>query len=377
MELRPRGDPVALRVDLLDQAVLAAGGPERAVGEGEQRGRDRQRDAAPRPAGAGVHADHLGAARDPDRAGAGGDPGRVRHACAMGLHRPARRDLPRAACPPARARGRPSRSRRATGRRAPAPPGANGSSHAAHAPCGAPRRAPPRAARPPSSAQAERPPKTRSCGALGQGDPVDHAFRAGIDEGDARGRRRRAAAPPVSASSSPPLTSATTRRGHRRQPRPATAATVAGGGRGRRSPASAPRAAAISSAQLPKRSAGSFAVALAITSSSPSGRPGLRSRSRGGALVQVRVHDRELALAVERRRAGQALVEDAAERVHVGAPVDLLALDLLGRDVGDRPHEGVLPGQAADRRGVLGEPEVAQVGVLALVAGAPPGCSPA
>ena len=41
------------------------------------------------------------------------------------------------------------------------------------------------------------------------------------------------------------------------------------------------------------------------------------------------------------------------------------ALDLLGRDVGDRADERPLTGQAADRRDVLGEPEVAQVGVLA------------
>ena len=38
----------------------------------------------------------------------------------------------------------------------------------------------------------------------------------------------------------------------------------------------------------------------------------------------------------ERRPAGQALVEQAAERVRVGAAVDVVALDLLRRDVVDR-----------------------------------------
>ena len=48
------------------------------------------------------------------------------------------------------------------------------------------------------------------------------------------------------------------------------------------------------------------------------------------------VEHRKLAFAIERRLAGQALVEHAPERVDVGAGVDVRPLDLLGRDVGDR-----------------------------------------
>ena len=44
-------------------------------------------------------------------------------------------------------------------------------------------------------------------------------------------------------------------------------------------------------------------------------------------------------VAAIRRLARQALVEDAGERVVVGAPVDCLALDLFGRDVVDRADE--------------------------------------
>ena len=67
-------------------------------------------------------------------------------------------------------------------------------------------------------------------------------------------------------------------------------------------------------------------------------------------LVQVREDDRELALAVERPLPGKALVEDAAERVDVGAAVDRAALDLLGRHVVDRADEAALAGQAARPR---------------------------
>ena len=83
-------------------------------------------------------------------------------------------------------------------------------------------------------------------------------------------------------------------------------------------------------------------------------------------LVQVGEDDRQLALALERPRAGEALEEDAAERVDVGAAVDRAALDLLGRDVVDRPDEAAVAGQAADRRDVPGEAEVADVRVLAV-----------
>ena len=74
----------------------------------------------------------------------------------------------------------------------------------------------------------------------------------------------------------------------------------------------------------------------------------------GRRFVEVGEDDRELALAVERPRSRQTLVEDAAERVDVGSAVDRSALDLLGRDVVDRADEASLPGQAADRRDMPG-----------------------
>jgi len=69
-------------------------------------------------------------------------------------------------------------------------------------------------------------------------------------------------------------------------------------------------------------------------------------------LVQMREHDRQLALPVERPLTGQAFEEDAAERVLVGAAVDRPALDLFGRYVIDCADEAALAREAADRRDV-------------------------
>jgi hypothetical protein len=82
-------------------------------------------------------------------------------------------------------------------------------------------------------------------------------------------------------------------------------------------------------------------------------------------LVHVRIDRRDLALALERSLAGEALEEHAAERVDVRPRVDRRALDLLGRDVRDRADERPLPREAVDRGEVPGQTEVAQVGVLA------------
>ena len=79
----------------------------------------------------------------------------------------------------------------------------------------------------------------------------------------------------------------------------------------------------------------------------------------GRRLVEVCEDDRELGVTLVRARPGQALVEDARERVLVGAPVDRAALDLLGRDVVDRADEAAVAGQARDRRDVAGDAEVA------------------
>src|SRR5262249_27994275 len=91
-------------------------------------------------------------------------------------------------------------------------------------------------------------------------------------------------------------------------------------------------------------------------------RPQIRDPWR--RLVQVREDDRQLTLAIERPLARKALVEHTAERVDICSPVDRAALDLLRRNVVDRPDEAALAGQAAHGRDVTGEAEVAQVGAL-------------
>ncbi len=88
-------------------------------------------------------------------------------------------------------------------------------------------------------------------------------------------------------------------------------------------------------------------------------------RDRRRRLVHVRPQRRDLGLACEGALAGQAFVENAAEGVDVGTPVDLFAADLLGRDVLDRSDQLTGSGQAGDRRRLLRETEVRQVAVLA------------
>ena len=78
----------------------------------------------------------------------------------------------------------------------------------------------------------------------------------------------------------------------------------------------------------------------------------------------MRVEHRHLGVLLVREGPGQALVEDAAERVHVRAPVDRLPLDLLGRRVVHCPDEEAGAGEAAAALSVLRDPEVGQVRVL-------------
>src|SRR5947199_139597 len=66
--------------------------------------------------------------------------------------------------------------------------------------------------------------------------------------------------------------------------------------------------------------------------------------------------------------AGERLVEDATERVDVGAGVDLLALELLGRDVVERADEHAGLRETALRSLVLREPEVGEICVPLSVA---------
>ena len=93
---------------------------------------------------------------------------------------------------------------------------------------------------------------------------------------------------------------------------------------------------------------------------------GALGRDAGPLVLQVREQDRDVLVLGERHLARQALVEDARERVQVRPSVDVVPADLLRCDVVDRPHERPGLGEAAAGRDVLGETEVAEVGVLLL-----------
>ena len=90
----------------------------------------------------------------------------------------------------------------------------------------------------------------------------------------------------------------------------------------------------------------------------------LRRRGR----VEVRPHGRGIAVAHERRVAGERVNEHAAERVHVGTGVDALAADLLRRGVAERadPRAAAAEPAVGAERQLLGETEVGQVGVVLL-----------
>ena len=76
--------------------------------------------------------------------------------------------------------------------------------------------------------------------------------------------------------------------------------------------------------------------------------------------------DRDLLVALEGHVAGQRLERHGGEGVLVGPSVDVLALDLLGRHVGQRAHERARLRESRLGAGLLGQPEVGQVGVVAL-----------
>ena len=88
---------------------------------------------------------------------------------------------------------------------------------------------------------------------------------------------------------------------------------------------------------------------------------------RGHRRAHVRVHLRDVVVALEGRGAGQSLEEHAAERVDVGAPVAAIALDSLGGEVVDRADDRTGVGQPGRRGGMPGDAEVGQIGVLALL----------
>ena len=98
-------------------------------------------------------------------------------------------------------------------------------------------------------------------------------------------------------------------------------------------------------------------ASIAAGSSAP------RSDALGARLLQVREDRGDVGAAPERDGAGEALEQQAGQPVLVGAAVERLAADLLGRDVVDRAHQ-LAVGAPAVRR-ALRQAEVGQVAVLA------------
>ena len=83
--------------------------------------------------------------------------------------------------------------------------------------------------------------------------------------------------------------------------------------------------------------------------------------------VEVGEHDREVGVVPEGRLTDEALVEHAAEGVDVRPPVNLLAGDLLGRDVLDGAHQVAVAADCGLLGDPLGEAEVREVGVVGAV----------
>jgi hypothetical protein len=81
-------------------------------------------------------------------------------------------------------------------------------------------------------------------------------------------------------------------------------------------------------------------------------------------VLQMRVDRRDLRAARERHLARQTLEQHAPQRIQISPAVDLVAPDLLRRDVVDGPHHLPAHRRPATRRRVLGQPEVRQIDVL-------------
>ena len=91
-----------------------------------------------------------------------------------------------------------------------------------------------------------------------------------------------------------------------------------------------------------QRSSGRFSRHVITTRSSDAGQDCLHTGDRLRSVLEDRANEARLAAALESATAGQHLVEDGAEREHVGAGVGLLAFELLGRHVLQRSEDGAL-----------------------------------
>ena len=119
-----------------------------------------------------------------------------------------------------------------------------------------------------------------------------------------------------------------------------------------------------SSPQVPKRSSGDFASALATTSSTPAPSSGLREVSAGGGSSRWAYSTCTSESFLYGTTPGEALTKHAAQRVDVSAAVELVALDLLRRRVVERADEGAGLRQTAVVAALLGDAEVGEVDVI-------------
>ena len=87
----------------------------------------------------------------------------------------------------------------------------------------------------------------------------------------------------------------------------------------------------------------------------------------GGGVLELGEQRRGVRAAAKRRLAREGLVEEAAERVDVRAAVDVLAADLLGRDVVGGAERAAGAERGCGVAEVAAQPEVGQVDVAVLV----------
>ena len=132
--------------------------------------------------------------------------------------------------------------------------------------------------------------------------------------------------------------------------------------------ATAASASRASSPAVCCRSPGAFASARSTASPSDGRKLGPEVEQGGRRFVDVRPQLVDVAVLVVQHGARERAVEDAAERVDVGAGVDVDALRLLGRHVvGGADREAGLR-EAGGPDAVHGDPEVGEEGVLDAVA---------
>src|SRR5580704_19344265 len=78
---------------------------------------------------------------------------------------------------------------------------------------------------------------------------------------------------------------------------------------------------------------------------------GVESRGRSRSSVQYGLEDDARSVSAERQRTGGHLVEHHSERKKIGAGIEFLAANLLGRHISDRSKGGARTGEVFQRLG--------------------------